>query len=716
MIYVNFDKYGVLNHIEYNDEVIFKGNNNVNKVFVCFDGIELKPQHYLTYSALINDKDYSGNLTDLASVRTTFNGKDGYMFSIFSNLTKDAGTLKLSVRLVDRLTDAILVSGILPLIVQDSAVSTYSNVNITTTQYQALLTAFDDLSQTFNETNFKTINEESLFGEGNITLPTIEDVDALDTSLKEFVNDNITNLSYTDEELRNQINEQNKIIENQDKRIKVLELASEGNILNTTTEDGFGYKIDVSSDILPFVEINKIGGMTYKSDNELYYDDLEATTINGLTYHVENGIIYLNGTLTTKTAIQFNLTKPIVSGTYSYKNLGNGISDSDSRLIMYKLGSGGSTSFVEDLLQNTTDTLNLSQEADVIKFSISAGTYTNATIKPMLVKGTTIPTKFIKGFEGLRNSAVNQVVVKGANLQKTNWSGINSTIELSETLKAGQKYTISIFITKKATDYGINIYEENNDGNNLLFNASYTNWAQPNNGWNSFVITPIKDTNYLRINCYGIIDEELKGAVLKGALVEEKKWVNANLYKPYKEPTTYTIPTSIDGYDIGIDETYHNYVDFQNKKFVKNVETYTFTGNEWFGITSTNATNINRIYTPAFESLIKAPQDNYTKGILLISDFNTITAGEAYAQVEGVAVEHNKMVCFFKKDIQTPSDMANYLKGKTIYFALATPIETDLSDSITDDFIVEIEANGTITFDNQYKNDIPYGWTYQEKL
>lgn len=699
MIYVNFDKYGVLNHIEYNDEVIFKGNNNVNKVFVCFDGIELKPQHYLTYSALINDKDYSGNLTDLASIRTTYNGKDGYMFSIFSNLTKDAGTLKLSIRLVDRLTDAILVSGILPLIVQDSAISTYSNVNITTTQYQALLTAFDDLSQTFNETNFKTINEESLFGEGNITLPTIEYVDALNNNMRDFVNDNITNLGYADESLRNQINEQNKVIAKQDRRIKVLELASEGNILNTTTEEDIAYEVNATSDILPFAEINKIGGMTYKSNNLANQDIAKPlssgyfNTTQGAFGKIESGkqytfsAFYKSSINTTKSLGLRAMSNSDGSGT----NLGN--------LNTITLTNGKRVSITFTSSYNGYVGLN------------GSGFDSTDTITDITLNEGLSDLGYQPYFEGLRNSAVNQVVVKGANLQKTNWSGINSTIELSETLKAGQKYTISIFITKKATDYGINIYEENNDGNNLLFNASYTNWAQPNNGWNSFVITPIKDTNYLRINCYGIIDEELQGAVLKGALVEENKWVKANLYKPYKEPTTYTIPTtitSIDGYGIGIDETYHNYVDFANRKFVEHNKKIIINPNDL------KLASADRVYIEVGTSQLVG-----STIIKMISNNFIDTQSWANMLTTNYSMYNNTTSIYFHIDgLTTLNEYKEYFTNNQteVIYSLANPTETDLTYRITDDFIIEIEGNGTIIFDNQYKQAIPYNWTYQEKL
>jgi hypothetical protein len=41
----------------------------------------------------------------------------------------------------------------------------------------------------------------------------------------------------------------------------------------------------------------------------------------------------------------------------------------------------------------------------------------------------------------------------------------------------------------------------------------------------------------------------------------------------------------------------------------------------------------------------------------------------------------------------------------TIYYPLATPIETDISEYLTDDNLIEVEAGGTLTFKNQHGDD-----------
>ena len=51
----------------------------------------------------------------------------------------------------------------------------------------------------------------------------------------------------------------------------------------------------------------------------------------------------------------------------------------------------------------------------------------------------------------------------------------------------------------------------------------------------------------------------------------------------------------------------------------------------------------------------------------------------------------------------------------TLYYWLATPIETDISQYIDDDSI-QIVANGIITFNNTYQQAVPYEYLYLEKV
>ena len=573
MIKVNFDKYGKIRNLDFGDEVIFKGNNRVNQIFVSFDDMVYNPNHYMTYSALINENDYEGNLTDLATAKTTIDGVEGYTFYLFSNLTAKAGELKLSVRLVDRTSERVLVSGIIPLVIEDTAISTYASVNITKTQYDALLTAFDELSQSIDATKFKTINGESIYGEGDIVVLTGDVMVNYVGQQISDVNDSLWNLSQRISDVENENAELNATIEKQDKKIKQLELASEGNVLATITEGDSAYEVDVGTDTLPFATIDKIGGMTYKSENNLR--DSKVTEI---------------------------------------------ISESYSNNAKLKVN----------------DTIRYIRFTDL-------------------------------------NYASNNVQLLQAKGKETN--GVYTMV-----LNGGNK-RIGVF---KIHDF------------------NYTD---------TYLLMTSTTSVYDLVETFG---EELIITSLINATA-----VNSVLVNAYKLIQKIAIPTAIqnlDGYGIGVNETYYNYVDFENKKFVKMIGSYTFTGSEGFGQANTNTSGVYRYFTEVLKNLAVGVNASNVKGALLMLDLNTATADETYLCKDGVCIDSNGRLYFFKSDAQSASAMANYLKDKTIYFALATPVAEGLSHIIDGEILTEVESGGALTFENEYKQDVPFTWTFQEKL
>jgi hypothetical protein len=61
----------------------------------------------------------------------------------------------------------------------------------------------------------------------------------------------------------------------------------------------------------------------------------------------------------------------------------------------------------------------------------------------------------------------------------------------------------------------------------------------------------------------------------------------------------------------------------------------------------------------------------------------------------------------FPSSITTLQDANTWLANNntTIYYPLAEPIETDISEYLTDDNLVNVEPGGTLTFKNQHGDD-----------
>lgn len=195
----------------------------------------------------------------------------------------------------------------------------------------------------------------------------------------------------------------------------------------------------------------------------------------------------------------------------------------------------------------------------------------------------------------------------------------------------------------------------------------------------------------------------------------------ATAYSPYHE-AIYTIPQAIrdlDGYGWGVGTAY-NYVDYENKKFVKNVERvdlgslnfknddehYSFFSKDLRGYTLTNSNDIvPNIVCAKYEAKPQGRLYNKkdTTGITVsaINDGYLFINDSSFSNVET-----------FK----------NSLQGVYLYYELAGPIVTDISDIIEDTFQepFKVESNGSLTFKNvngdDYQVAVPNEEQYTIKL
>lgn len=193
-----------------------------------------------------------------------------------------------------------------------------------------------------------------------------------------------------------------------DKKIDDLKWELGSHTLDVESDTTTAYTKTVPSNTIG-CHINKIGGMSYKSENLLVLNDVAETTTNGITYKVENGVIYIKGEATTSA----NVTISILTG-LNLTGSFNIFSSYNSYIFFYLNNSGTYNTFNASTASNITMTkleLEIPGYGDQNPFN-----QTNyITLKPMLVSGSTAPTNFKQGFEGIRDSAVTSVVSKDNN-------------------------------------------------------------------------------------------------------------------------------------------------------------------------------------------------------------------------------------------------------------------------------------------------------------
>ena len=155
-------------------------------------------------------------------------------------------------------------------------------------------------------------------------------------------------------------------------------------------------------------------------------------------------------------------------------------------------------------------------------------------------------------------------------------------------------------------------------------------------------------------------------------------------YSPYHE-ATYTIPQAIqnlEGYGWGVNNVY-NYVDYENKKFYKHVGRINLDDYTWTAYQS----DIETFYYCNDISSDILSEIKSTENILSLTGVKTI-----YNTKVGLRLYYVKGTVL--NDTNKPT---GYL-----YYELAEPIITDISDIIGDTFQepIDVESGGSITFKN----------------
>ena len=165
----------------------------------------------------------------------------------------------------------------------------------------------------------------------------------------------------------------------------------------------------------------------------------------------------------------------------------------------------------------------------------------------------------------------------------------------------------------------------------------------------------------------------------------------------------------MEGYGVGINENCYNYLDFDKDVLVKRVVSYTFNGTETIASAGTNTNGKYRFFISFLEKIVKKPESDNIAGNILMKELDTITNSQATNNVEGVCIAASGKVVFYKNDITDGTAMLNYLKGKTIFYELAEPIENALPQI---DTFIDVSSGGRFTFENENQQAVPYEIKY----
>lgn len=330
------------------------------------------------------------------------------------------------------------------------------------------------------------------------------------------------------------------------------------------------------------------------------------------------------------------------------------------------------------------------------------------------------------------SAGTEEVVEQGKNLFNFNSAKLNKSYRyISDVIPDGKKAVMSL----ADKDTSVDVSEINigfaNDVCELDSNVTEFNWVLTNSGLNSnnSNVSYVHDKSALcrDVFIYPRTDEAL-AKLLSRYDIQVELGDTPTAYAPYHR-NTYPIPEAIKalpgyGWSAG---TARNYVDYENKRYVQCVQsvdlgTLTWTyGNLPFGWGD------NQWFSAPIQS-IKVISTNTQLANVLCKKYTTrcayVADGNDFFRVDKSIGQHQDAARVTVLDTAYTDATAfkQAMQGVTLYYELANPIVTDISDLIPDDFLrnIEVEAGGSITFKNSngddYRIPVPSEEEYVVKL
>lgn len=205
-----------------------------------------------------------------------------------------------------------------------------------------------------------------------------------------------------------------------------------------------------------------------------------------------------------------------------------------------------------------------------------------------------------------------------------------------------------------------------------------------------------------------------------------EKSSTATAYVPYHS-NVYQIPEAIrnlPGYGCSAG-TARNYVDYENKRYVQCVDSVDLGTLSW---TAGGGISSQTVFIASSRKICgqKLSYNSAIASNILCSKYLAKSQNEVWSDAAPVGIATNATIDgYVYVNDTTYTDAAAFkqaMQGVILYYELATPIVTDISSLIPDDFLrnIEVEAKGSVTFKNSngdsYRIPVPSEEEYIVKL
>lgn len=501
------------------------------------------------------------------------------------------------------------------------------------------------------------------------------------------------------------------------------------------TAESTTMRTKVPSNVDKYARINRIGGMTYKCNNliPLPYAD-KSKTLNGITFTInDDGSISVSGTATNEMTFYLKTNaNPIKNLKGKTITISGGVAASGSygavvvnARVVYEDGS--TRAFIESPSNRATGTVPECVGVFVGIF-IGAGLTVNTTIYPMLNYGeTALP--YEPYFEGLRNAAVTEIKSEGVNLFDVsqalnenfvdNGDGTYTFTRRGATWEGRFSAYVNIKIPKGVqVTISCNVIAHSENVTSLAIQFLDGKTPEQEVGSNAFSNTLrsiAPKGNVARLRLYlnaGLVEGEYitiaNPQITYGYLTEYP-------YKPYiGEIDKVEIPEAVRNlpdYSCGV-KGYPNTVEWREDGrcyYVQRVKSIDM-GAYNYGYRFNN----NRHIFGLSISDIQGQTNYYAPLNAIAADYNATSVQATWVDRD-MAYSASTMglqrIEIVDNRYTTAAEFKEAVKGKQLIYALAEPIETDITDLMRDNFIA-VEGDGNITAVNEHDYDAETSITY----
>lgn len=208
-----------------------------------------------------------------------------------------------------------------------------------------------------------------------------------------------------------------------------------------------------------------------------------------------------------------------------------------------------------------------------------------------------------------------------------------------------------------------------------------------------------------------------------GNAIETNTDIQLELGSVATEHTPYSINSipipvvirNLSGYGWSAGSVY-NEVDFENKQYIQRIGVVDLGTLAWNR--ALTSTGFYRIFSRSLVNIIKSTA-NHAKANILNALYITVSADDTYLGIDGIATDNSGAIFIHDDNYTSASAFKSAMSGVMLYYELATPIITDISDLLTFNFKnIKVEDGGTITFhqsNESYHLEIPNSIKYKIK-